>query len=282
MGYFTKKDLFSHLISPLSFYLPTSIMFFPPHGLYLYFHSLLYVQHLTPHSSWMLYIPLGPFHFNCWLLNLLLPSCPLVQPPLPPPFSPFPPVASQALCRPWTKLGTSWKRAAHIFQTLSPPRQCAAHPAPPSWRENMCIITIPIPTTRTAPHPRGRPTTSRTPLLSTSTTQATGQVSVAESKSSFSHTHWVMKFANKPEKEYIINLLRTCSSLSLFWKIPQWVQRLLRASWLEGVGSIGEKLTFLQLHPLQKRCTGEAQQRLHKGIIALFWHQKENTCIFTE
>lgn len=33
----------------------------------------------------MLYIPLGPFHFNCWLLNLLLPSCPLVQPPLPPP-----------------------------------------------------------------------------------------------------------------------------------------------------------------------------------------------------
>lgn len=28
----------------------------------------------------MLYIPLGPFHFNRWLLNLLLPSCPLVQP----------------------------------------------------------------------------------------------------------------------------------------------------------------------------------------------------------
>lgn len=26
---------------------------------------------------------------------------------------------------------------------------------------------------------------------------------------------------NKPEKEYIINLLRTCSSLSLFWKVPQ-------------------------------------------------------------
>lgn len=226
-------------------------------------------------SPWVPFISIAGF----WICSY--PPVPSYNPPSPP-FSPFPPVASQALCRPWTKLGTSWKRAAHIFQTLSPPRQCAAHPAPPSWRENMCIITIPIPTTKTAPHPRGRPTTSRTPLLSTSTTQATGQVSVAESKSSFSRTRWVMKFANKPEKEYIINLLRTCSSLSLFWKVPQWVQRLLRASWLEGVGSIGEKLTFLQLHPLQKRCTGEAQQRLHKGIIALFWHQKENTCIFTE
>lgn len=88
-------------------------------------------------------------------------------------------VFSQAQCRPWTKLGTSWRRAARISQTPSPPRPCAAHPAPPYWQGNMCTTTTPIPTMRTAPRPHGRPTMSHTRLLCTSTTLATEQVCAA-------------------------------------------------------------------------------------------------------
>lgn len=112
----------------------------------------------------------------------LTPSCPtvylnlsLLSPSLPSSMHGF--CSFQAQCRPWTKPGRSWRRAARISQTPSPPRPCAARPAPPYWQESMCTTTTRTPTMRTAPPPRGRPTTSRTRLLCTSTTLDTEQVS---------------------------------------------------------------------------------------------------------
>lgn len=60
-----------------------------------------------------------------------------------------------------------------------------------------------------------------------------------------------------------------CSSLRLLWEVSERVQWLVCAPWLEGMGSAGEELPLLQLHPLQERSTREAQQRLPKGIYAL-------------
>lgn len=130
----------------------------------------------------------------------------------PPPFSLCCTVFSQAQCRPWTKLGTSWRRAARISATLSPPRPCAARHAPPSWQGSMCTTTTPTPTTRTAPRPRGRHTTSRTPSPCISTTPATGQVSTARHmnvkkifKQMLSQMHW----ARRPKLTYCSPLLHS-------------------------------------------------------------------------
>lgn len=66
-----------------------------------------------------------------------------------------------------------------------------------------------------------------------------------------------------------VNTMPMCSPLSLLWEVSEWVQWLVCAPWLEGMGSAGEELTLLQLHPLQERSTWEAQQRLPKGIYTL-------------
>lgn len=62
----------------------------------------------------------------------------------------------------------------------------------------------------------------------------------------------------------------SCSSLSLLRQVSERVQRLLCAPWLEGVGSAGEELPLLQLHPLQERRAREAQQRLPQGVYSFF------------
>lgn len=54
--------------------------------------------------------------------------------------------------------------------------------------------------------------------------------------------------------------------ISLFWKISEWIQWLLCAPWLEGMGGTGEELPLLQLHPLSQWRPREAQRRLRKGI----------------
>lgn len=69
----------------------------------------------------------------------------------------------------------------------------------------------------------------------------------------------------------------SCSSLSLLRQVSERVQRLLCAPWLEGVGSAGEELPLLQLHPLQERRAREAQQRLPQGVYSFFLGFHTNT-----
>lgn len=57
-----------------------------------------------------------------------------------------------------------------------------------------------------------------------------------------------------------MNISLNCSSLSFLWEVSQRVQWLLRAPWMEGMGSIGEELTLLQLYPLQEWNTRKTQQ----------------------
>lgn len=66
-----------------------------------------------------------------------------------------------------------------------------------------------------------------------------------------------------------VNISLNCSSLSFLWKVSKRVQWLLRAPWMEGMGSIGEELTLLQLYPLQEWNTRKTQQWLLKGIYTV-------------
>lgn len=84
------------------------------------------------------------------------------------------------------------------------------------------------------------------------------------------HTLLVLGLPDTKENCENCNTLFASFPHSLFWKVSEWVQWLLRASWMEGVGGVGEKFSLLQLHPLQKWSTGETQRWLQKGTDALF------------